>query len=170
MSDILTFTKRLELFKFNYETYKLAYNNNRYDLCKKLFNNEMLHFLNNTSYELIDSILVRIILFEDLKLSKKTLYDSFNTISIEPLLYYLYNDKENKKLKESKSMPEFTFSKNNNINSLLSNDTNSISSNSLDDRYDISSTNIFDLNNIKENSKSEIPKVKKNIIMSLFGF
>ena len=74
MSDMMTFSERLNLFKFNYETYKLAYNNNRYNLCKKLFSDEMLYFLDNTSYELMDSILARITLFEDLKLSRKKIY------------------------------------------------------------------------------------------------
>lgn len=163
---MITFNERLNLFKFNYETYKLAYNNNRHDLCKKLFNDEMLYFLNNTSYELIDSFLSRIILFENLKLSRKTLYKSFIGISAKPLLNYLYNIKEIKLLKKSKSMPELISSNNYDNNSVLSDnisDINSISSNNL------SKDSIYS-NDINESSEIILPKTnKKGILYSLFG-
>ena len=165
------FNERLNLFKFNYETYKLAYNNDRYDLCKKLFNDEMLFFLNNTSYELIDSILARITLFEDLKLSRKTLYDSFINISVKPLLNYLYNIKETKLLKESKSMPELISSSDN--NSVLSNDmsdTNSVSSNNSSDKNSMSSNDILKIDDMKEATEIVLPKVQeKGILNFLFG-
>ena len=160
MSDMMTFSERLNLFKFNYETYKLAYNNNRYNLCKKLFSDEMLYFLDNTSYELMDSILARITLFEDLKLSRKTLYDSFVRISAQPLLNYLYNIKETKQLKESKSMPElttFTFKK-----------TKDDDNDSINDS--VSSGDILDISDMDEATEVVLPKVhEKGILSFLFG-
>lgn len=162
MSDMMTFSERLNLFKFNYETYKLAYNNDRYDLCKKLFDDEMLYFLNNTSYELMDSILSRITLFEDLKLSRKTLYDSFISISAKPLLNYLYNIKETKQMKKSKSMPELT---SHNVN-----DNNSVSSSDISDTDSMSSGDILDIDNMKEATEIVLPKVQeKGILSFLFG-
>lgn len=162
MSNMMTFSERLKLFKFNYETYKLAYNNDRYDLCKKLFNDEMLYFLNNTSYELMDSFLSRITLFEDLKLSRKTLYDSFISISAKPLLNYLYNIKETKQMKESKSMPELI---SHNIN-----DNNSVSSSDISDTNSMSSGDILDIDNMKEATEIVLPKVQeKGILSFLFG-
>lgn len=125
-NNLISFKERLNLFNFNYETYKLAYSNNRYNLCKRLFNEEMLYFLDNTSYELMDSILMRINLFQDLKLSKKTLYSSFNKISAKPLLNYLYNISQSKKLTESKSMPSL-------ISFTSQKDTCSISSSDISD-------------------------------------
>lgn len=172
MSNMMTFSERLNLFKFNYETYKLAYNNDRLDLCKKLFNDEMLYFLNNTSYELMDSFLSRITLFEDLKLSRKTLYDSFISISAKPLLNYLYNIKETKQLKESKSMPEL-ISHNVNDNNILSidmSDTNSVSSNNLSDTNSMSSNDILKIDDMKEATEIVLPKVQeKGILSFLFG-
>lgn len=169
---MMTFSERLNLFKFNYETYKLAYNNDRYDLCKKLFDDEMLYFLNNTSYELMDSILSRITLFEDLKLSRKTLYDSFISISTKPLLNYLYNIKETKLLKESKSMPELISDKLND-NSVSSNDmsdTNSILSNNSSDKNSMSSGDILDIDNMTEATEIVLPKAQeKGILYFLFG-
>lgn len=162
MSNMMTFSERLNLFKFNYETYKLAYNNDRYDLCKKLFDDEMLYFLNNTSYELMDSFLSRITLFEDLKLSRKTLYDSFISISAKPLLNYLYNIKETKQMKKSKSMPELI---SHNVN-----DNNSISSCDISDTNSMSSGDILDIDNIKEATEIVLPKVQeKGILSFLFG-
>ena len=162
MSNMMTFSERLNLFKFNYETYKLAYNNDRLDLCKKLFNDEMLYFLNNTSYELMDSFLSRITLFEDLKLSRKTLYVSFISISAKPLLHYLYNIKETKQMKESKSMPELI---SHNVN-----DNNSISSSDISDTNSMSSSDILDIDNMKEASEIVLPKVQeKGILSFLFG-
>lgn len=179
MSNMMTFNDRLNLFKFNYETYKLAYNNDRYDLCKKLFNDEMLYFLNNTSYELMDSILTRINLFEDLKLSRKTLYESFIRISAQPLLNYLYNIKENKQLKESKSMPElttFTIKENNDDIDSISDNVSDNVSDSISDNVSntmtnsISSGDILEIDDVNEATKVILPKVQeKGILSFLFG-